>query len=162
MQRGIAGFARLAELSLALAQNARRFAHNFAETKVKIPEVHLELSTHRVLTMEFVEGTRFHDVRPLLMPPGERRRVAAMGAAAIFKMAFDDGFFHGDPHPGNLILTPEGNLALLDFGMVGINQGIVSNPAAPFGGIKESGVGREGGFTGIDEFLETKYIGIKV
>lgn len=103
----------------AEAQNARRFAHNFAETEVKIPEVYRELSTGRVLTMEFVQGTRFHEVRPLLMPPGERRRVAAMGAEAIFKMAFDDGFFHGDPHPGNLILTPEGNLALLDFGMVG-------------------------------------------
>ena len=103
----------------AEAQNARRFALNFAGTQVRIPEVYRALSTGRVLTMEFVEGTRFHEVRPLLMPPGERRRVAAMGAEAIFKMAFDDGFFHGDPHPGNLILTPEGNLALLDFGMVG-------------------------------------------
>ena len=42
-----------------------------------------------------------------------------MGAEAIFKMAFEDGFFHGDPHPSNLLLTPEGDLALLDFGMVG-------------------------------------------
>ena len=50
----------------------------------------------------------------------------------------------------------------LEAGMVGLNQGVVSNPAAPFGGIKESGVGREGGFTGIDEFLETKYIGVRV
>ncbi|WP_435201056.1 NAD-dependent succinate-semialdehyde dehydrogenase [Janibacter sp. GS2] len=50
----------------------------------------------------------------------------------------------------------------LEAGMVGLNQGVVSNPAAPFGGIKESGVGREGGFTGIDEFLESKYIGIKM
>ena len=48
----------------------------------------------------------------------------------------------------------------LEFGMVGINQGIVSNPAAPFGGVKHSGYGREGGFEGIDEYLETKYIGI--
>jgi succinate-semialdehyde dehydrogenase/glutarate-semialdehyde dehydrogenase len=48
----------------------------------------------------------------------------------------------------------------LDTGMVGLNQGVVSNPAAPFGGVKESGLGREGGFTGIDEFLETKYIGV--
>jgi succinate-semialdehyde dehydrogenase/glutarate-semialdehyde dehydrogenase len=44
--------------------------------------------------------------------------------------------------------------------MVGLNQGVVSNPAAPFGGVKASGLGREGGPTGIDEFLETKYIGI--
>ena len=44
--------------------------------------------------------------------------------------------------------------------MVGLNQGIVSNPAAPFGGVKHSGFGREGGAEGIEEFLETKYVGI--
>nr|WP_255218531.1 NAD-dependent succinate-semialdehyde dehydrogenase [Nocardia carnea] len=48
----------------------------------------------------------------------------------------------------------------LDSGMVGLNQGVVSNPAAPFGGVKESGLGREGGLVGIDEFLESKYIGV--
>lgn len=103
----------------AEAENARRFAINFAETPVVIPAVYLELSTSRVLTLEYIEGTRFHDIRPLSLTPAERRRVAAMGAEAIFKMAFEDGFFHGDPHPGNLILTPEDDLALLDFGMVG-------------------------------------------
>jgi len=50
----------------------------------------------------------------------------------------------------------------LQTGMVGINQGIVSNPAAPFGGIKASGLGREGGTEGIEEYLETKYVGIKL
>jgi len=50
----------------------------------------------------------------------------------------------------------------LETGMVGINQGIVSNPAAPFGGVKASGFGREGGFEGIDEYLETKYVGFPV
>jgi ubiquinone biosynthesis protein len=103
----------------AEAQNARRFAANFAGTPVVIPSVYRELSTSKVLTMEFVVGTRFRDIRPLLMAPSERRRVASMGAEAIFKMAFEDGFFHGDPHPSNLLLTPEGDLALLDFGMVG-------------------------------------------
>ncbi|OBG96315.1 NAD-dependent succinate-semialdehyde dehydrogenase [Mycobacterium sp. E136] len=48
----------------------------------------------------------------------------------------------------------------LETGMVGLNQGVVSNPAAPFGGVKQSGLGREGGSMGIDEFLETKYVGI--
>ena len=48
----------------------------------------------------------------------------------------------------------------LEFGMIGINTGIVSNPAAPFGGVKHSGYGREGGFEGIEEYLETKYVGI--
>jgi ubiquinone biosynthesis protein len=103
----------------AEAENARRFAVNFAGTPVVIPRVHLEYSTRRVLTLQNIEGTRFHDIQPLLLSPSERRRVASMGADAIFKMAFEDGFFHGDPHPGNLILTPKGDLALLDFGMVG-------------------------------------------
>ena len=48
----------------------------------------------------------------------------------------------------------------IETGMVGLNQGVVSNPAAPFGGVKQSGLGREGGPTGIEEFLETKYVGI--
>jgi succinate-semialdehyde dehydrogenase/glutarate-semialdehyde dehydrogenase len=48
----------------------------------------------------------------------------------------------------------------LEYGMIGINQGIISNPAAPFGGVKASGFGREGGFEGIDEYLETTYVGI--
>jgi len=48
----------------------------------------------------------------------------------------------------------------LEYGMIGLNQGMVSNPAAPFGGIKHSGVGREGGYEGIDEYLETKYCAV--
>jgi succinate-semialdehyde dehydrogenase/glutarate-semialdehyde dehydrogenase len=50
----------------------------------------------------------------------------------------------------------------LETGMIGLNQGIVSNPAAPFGGVKQSGLGREGGTVGIDEYLETKYIAINL
>jgi succinate-semialdehyde dehydrogenase/glutarate-semialdehyde dehydrogenase len=48
----------------------------------------------------------------------------------------------------------------IEFGMIGLNQGIVSNPAAPFGGVKQSGFGREGGFEGIDEYLETRYVAL--
>ena len=48
----------------------------------------------------------------------------------------------------------------LEYGMIGLNQGMVSNPAAPFGGIKHSGVGREGGYEGIEEYLETKYCAV--
>jgi ubiquinone biosynthesis protein len=108
----------------AEAENARRFAANFAGTEVVIPGVYLDLTTPRVLTEEYIEGTRFRDIRPLSLTPSERRRVATMGADAIFKMAFEDGFFHGDPHPSNLLLTPSSDLALLDFGMVGfMSQG---------------------------------------
>ena len=50
----------------------------------------------------------------------------------------------------------------IETGMVGLNQGVVSNPAAPFGGVKQSGFGREGGFEGISEYLETKYVAMAV
>ena len=50
----------------------------------------------------------------------------------------------------------------LETGMVGLNQGIVSNPAAPFGGVKQSGFGREGGPEGIEEYLETKYVAVSL
>jgi succinate-semialdehyde dehydrogenase/glutarate-semialdehyde dehydrogenase len=50
----------------------------------------------------------------------------------------------------------------LESGMVAINRGMISDPAAPFGGVKQSGLGREGGFAGIHEFLETKYIGVEI
>ena len=50
----------------------------------------------------------------------------------------------------------------IESGMVAINRGVISDPAAPFGGVKQSGLGREGGFDGIHEFLETKYIGVDI
>jgi succinate-semialdehyde dehydrogenase/glutarate-semialdehyde dehydrogenase len=59
---------------------------------------------------------------------------------------------------GRAIRVSEG----IESGMVGLNQGIVSNPAAPFGGVKHSGFGREGGFEGIEEYLETKYVALGV
>ncbi len=48
----------------------------------------------------------------------------------------------------------------IETGMIGLNQGVVSNPAAPFGGVKQSGFGREGGFEGIEEYLEIKYVAV--
>jgi ubiquinone biosynthesis protein len=163
----------------AEAENARRFAANFAGTKVVIPGVYLDLSTSRVLTEEFIEGTRFRDIRPLSMTPSERRRVATMGADAIFKMAFEDGFFHGDPHPSNLLLTPSGDLALLDFGMVGyMSQGdiealsrlfiavIQRDASAALRGLERLGVGYATEIRGdlvrdLREFLN-KYSGLSV
>jgi ubiquinone biosynthesis protein len=163
----------------AEAENARRFAANFAGTQVVIPAVYLDLSTPKVLTEEFVEGTRFRDVRPLSFTPSERRRVATMGADAIFRMAFEDGFFHGDPHPSNLLLTPSGDLALLDFGMVGyMSQGdiealsrlfiavIQRDASAALRGLERLGVGYATEIRGdlvrdLREFLN-KYSGLSV
>jgi ubiquinone biosynthesis protein len=105
--------------------------------------------------------------------------VATMGADAIFKMAFEDGFFHGDPHPSNLLLTPSGDLALLDFGMVGyMSQGdiealsrlfiavIQRDASAALRGLERLGVGyatevRDDLVRDLREFLN-KYSGLSV
>jgi succinate-semialdehyde dehydrogenase/glutarate-semialdehyde dehydrogenase len=50
----------------------------------------------------------------------------------------------------------------LETGMIGLNQGMVSNASAPFGGVKQSGIGREGGYEGIEEYLETKYVAVNL
>jgi ubiquinone biosynthesis protein len=163
----------------AEAENARRFAANFAGTRVIIPAIYLDLSTPKVLTEEFIEGSRFRDIRPLSFTPSERRRIATMGADAIFRMAFEDGFFHGDPHPSNLLLTPSGDLALLDFGMVGyMSQGdiealsrlfiavIQRDASAALRGLERLGVGYATEIRGdlvrdLREFLN-KYSGLSV
>jgi ubiquinone biosynthesis protein len=163
----------------AEAENARRFAANFAGTRVIVPAVYLDLSTPKVLTEEFIEGSRFRDIRPLSFTPSERRRIATMGADAIFRMAFEDGFFHGDPHPSNLLLTPSGDLALLDFGMVGyMSQGdiealsrlfiavIQRDASAALRGLERLGVGYATEIRGdlvrdLREFLN-KYSGLSV
>jgi len=99
------------------AGNMERFRRNFAASEdIKIPDVHRELSTDQVLTMEFVEGKKFDQVIAEGAPPDELVRCYFNVA---YKMLFVDGFFHGDLHPGNVLLTSDGLLGLLDCGMVG-------------------------------------------
>ncbi len=99
------------------ANNMERFRRNFADSPdIKIPAVHKELSTDQVLTMEFVEGKKFDQVIAEGAAPGELVRTYFNVA---YKMLFVDGFFHGDLHPGNVLLTTDGRLGLLDCGMVG-------------------------------------------
>src|SRR5690606_8244465 len=87
-----------------------------ASGDIKIPDVYRELSTDQVLTMEFVEGKKFDQVIAEGKAPDELVRTYFNVA---YKMLFIDGFFHGDLHPGNVLLTSDGRLGLLDCGMVG-------------------------------------------
>lgn len=100
------------------ARNNRRFRKNFAgHSDVVFPTLVDELCSERVLTMTFIEGTK------ILATRGTRDdapRIARLGLQVLLKMVFEDGFVHADLHPGNIFITPEGRIALIDLGLVGI------------------------------------------
>jgi ubiquinone biosynthesis protein len=119
----VAEFRRVVRRELDFAREARnleQFARNFrSNPHVRIPRCYPELSTDRALTMEFLDGARFSD--PALHRNAEidLTTVARHGAEIYLEMIFRHGFYHGDPHPGNLVLLADGSIGLLDFGMVG-------------------------------------------
>jgi ubiquinone biosynthesis protein len=82
-----------------------------------IPRVHPELSSPTVLTLDYVEGVKISDVTA--EAGFDRERVARNIIEAAFRQLFEDGLFHGDPHPGNILVLPGDRIALLDFGLVG-------------------------------------------
>lgn len=111
----------LRELDYSIeARHAQRFRHNFAgEKRVYMPRVFWENTTRNVLTLEYCEGVNLNRYlqHPLPQPPPEE--VAEILADAFFKQVFVDGFFHGDPHPGNIAVLPDGRLFFMDFGSAG-------------------------------------------
>ena len=101
-------------------RNTERFAANFAASPdVHIPRVYWDTTTSRVLTLERISGTKVNDTQGLDRAGIDRHKLADRAASIAAKMIFDDGFFHADPHPGNLFVEPEGRIGLIDFGMVG-------------------------------------------
>jgi ubiquinone biosynthesis protein len=108
------------------ACNAERFAANFAgETGVHVPRVFWDLSSSRVITLERLEGMKITDVTALQAAGVDLRELARNAALTVGKMVFVDGFFHGDPHPGNFFIEAEGRLGIIDFGIVGsLDEGL--------------------------------------
>jgi ubiquinone biosynthesis protein len=98
------------------ARNNLRFAENFKSIDgLAVPRLFPALSTRRVLTMELVHGVKGSEPEKV---GGDRARLARIGAQAILEMVFDDGFVHADLHPGNIILTDDGRVVVIDLGMV--------------------------------------------
>ncbi len=102
------------------AANAQRIRANFAgNTRVVIPRVIPELVTRNVLVLEYIQGTRVDRLTgKALEPSGDPRAVVSAVMELYLRMMLVDGFFHADPHPGNVLLTPDGKVVVLDFGMV--------------------------------------------
>lgn len=95
----------------------RRLFRN--DATLYIPAVCWELTSEAVLTMEYIDGLKISDRDGLIAEGLSPAEIAANGARIFMKMAFEFGFFHGDPHPGNMRILSNGVVGLIDFGMVG-------------------------------------------
>jgi len=102
-------------------RNADRMARNFKDVPgIRFPKIYWEFTSPKVLVMEFIEGVRIDDPEAIVEMGLDPHEIGVRGFHAYLKMIFEDGFFHGDPHPGNLLVTKEGDIVFLDFGIVGI------------------------------------------
>jgi predicted unusual protein kinase regulating ubiquinone biosynthesis (AarF/ABC1/UbiB family) len=100
-------------------KNAEAFARNFSDNpKIRIPAVYWPFTTSKVLTLEFLEGTKITDFDAIDAQGIDRKKVARTLAEAYCQMFFIDGLYHGDPHPGNIFVRPGPEIVLVDFGMV--------------------------------------------
>jgi ubiquinone biosynthesis protein len=103
------------------ATNMERCARQFLDDPyVYIPKVYREVTSSRVLTAEFVEGIKISDIDGLESAGLDRKLITARGADLVLEQVFEHGFFHADPHPGNIFALPNNVICLIDFGMVGV------------------------------------------
>lgn len=101
-------------------RNADRFRYNFRTWRaVRVPKIFWSHTSTRVLTLEFVRGTKVVDLEGLRARRISPVKVNRLLIRTYLKQLLDDGFFHADPHPGNLLVMDSGHLAFFDFGMVG-------------------------------------------
>lgn len=109
------------ELDLAAeCRHAERIAASFAGSEeIIVPVVHWQYTGARMNVQDFIDGIALSDLKAVDAAGLDRRLIARRGANAVLKMMFQDGFFHADPHPGNVFVLPGNRIALIDYGMVG-------------------------------------------
>ncbi|WP_066381401.1 MULTISPECIES: AarF/ABC1/UbiB kinase family protein [unclassified Anabaena] len=101
-------------------RNADAFRRNFRGYDwVKVPKVYWRYASPRVLTLEYVPGIKISQYEALEAAGLDRKVIARQGAQAYLMQLLNDGFFHADPHPGNIAVSPDGSLIFYDFGMMG-------------------------------------------
>ncbi len=104
----------------AEGKNAERFRESFKEwTNVHVPTIYWNATSEKVLTMEFINGDKVVELEKLKARGVSPEKVNRLLIKTYLKQLLEDGFFHADPHPGNLLVMPDGRLAFFDFGMVG-------------------------------------------
>jgi ubiquinone biosynthesis protein len=102
------------------AANMEQMAEQFrTDNTILIPAVYEDQSSPRVLTMEYIQGIKADDIQALDAAGLDRKKITCRGADLIMKQVFDFGFFHADPHPGNLFVLDDNRICLVDFGMTG-------------------------------------------
>jgi predicted unusual protein kinase regulating ubiquinone biosynthesis (AarF/ABC1/UbiB family) len=100
-------------------QNADRFRHNFRHQKTVIaPTIYWRLTTSKVLTMSYLPGIKIDRREDLIAAGFQPQKINQVGICCYLQQLMIDGFFQGDPHPGNMAITAEGKLAVYDFGMM--------------------------------------------
>lgn len=109
------------ELDLEMeARNTERFAHNFAQDpNITFARVHWEYTSQGLLVMERIDGIPGNDLESARLSGLDLQLLGKRGADAVLKMVLIDGFFHADPHPGNVFYLPGNRIAIIDCGMVG-------------------------------------------
>lgn len=102
--------------------HGRRLADNMADMPgIHVPNIYMDLSTRRIITQEFVKGVKLTNTAAIDAAGLNRNEIANSFLRAVIKQVLIDGFFHGDPHPGNLFVNPEtGVITFLDLGLIGI------------------------------------------
>ena len=104
----------------AECRNAERIAHNFTgRDDIVIPRVYWQWTCERLNVQECLEGVPGRDLAAVDAMGLDRVQLARTGAGLVLKMVLEDGFFHADPHPGNIFYMPDGAIGVIDFGMVG-------------------------------------------
>ena len=113
------------------SSNIERFAKNFKDVPlIYVPRVHHDYSTEKVLTMEYIDGIKISEIKKLEAAGYDCKLIATRGAKLISKQIFEHGFFHADPHPGNIFILPDNIVCFLDYGMMGRVDEEVKNDLA--------------------------------
>jgi predicted unusual protein kinase regulating ubiquinone biosynthesis (AarF/ABC1/UbiB family) len=100
-------------------QNAETFAELYGYLPdIYVPEIYWDYTARRVLTMEWIEGTKLTQLKEIAAQGIDATYLIEIGVQCSLRQLLEHGFFHADPHPGNLLATPDGKLAYLDFGMM--------------------------------------------